>query len=155
MGGERERPDGVRRLATCLRAGQAGIREAWRHRITSDPRVPTDRLAAYELEDDIPLIERIATALDEYALWRDDAEARGELAGLGPPAFRHVHVRMKEGYDLAQVLRELHHLRDAIVDTCEAALVHVGGEGARVIHNAIDSAMLVAAESQPRARQTT
>jgi hypothetical protein len=141
-------PDGVRRLATCVRAKQPEILEVWRLRITGDPSVPTARLSPLEIEDHVPeLLGRIADGLEEFAKWRDDAEARAELAGRGSPAVQHFRVRTREGYDLSQVLRELHHLRDAIIDICEAELVNVGGDGARVVHGAIDAAMMVAALS--------
>ena len=145
VGGSR---DGVRRLATCVRAKQLQIIETWRHRITADSSVPTERLSPLELEDHVPeLLGRIADALEEFASWRDDAEARGELAGRSPSAVQHVRVRTREGYDLSQVMRELHHLRDAIIDVCEGELVNVGGDGARLIHGAIDAAMMTAAVS--------
>jgi len=143
--------DSVRRLSTCVRIKQADIRETWRSRIQSDPDVPTEGLTALELDDHVPeLLEQIATALEEYAKWRDDAEGRGEKAGTGPAAASHVRLRARQGYDVSQVLRELHHLRGAIVDVCEEELVHFGGDPARIVHDAIDAAMTLAAIHQER-----
>ena len=144
--GAGERQDSVRSLAACVRGKQLAIVAAWRNRIVIDPEVPTEQLEPLELADHVPeLLERIVSALEEFATWRDNAEARGELAGRGPAATKHVRLRMREGYNLAQVLRELHHLRDAIMDVCEGELVHVGGDGARIVHGAIDAAMMIAA----------
>jgi hypothetical protein len=145
--------DSMRRLSACVRSRQAEICDAWRKRVTDDPDVPTEGLGSLELEDHVPeLLERIAAALDEFTTWRDDAEARGELAGRGAPALKHVRVRLREGYELSQVLRELHQLRAAIVGVCEAALVHVGGQGAQIIHGAIDASVFIAAvEAERRA----
>jgi hypothetical protein len=144
-----DRSDSVRRLASCVRAKQADIRETWRSRVRSDPDVPSAGLTDLELDDHVPeLLERIATALEEFATWRDDAEGRGEQAGRGPAALKHVRLRTRQGYDLSQVLRELHHLRGSIVDICEEDLVHLGGDAARIVHDAIDAAMTVAATNR-------
>jgi hypothetical protein len=141
--------DSVRRLASCVRAKQADIRESWRSRVRTDPDVPSAGLTDLELDDHVPeLLERIATALEEFATWRDDAEGRGEQAGRGPAVVKHVRLRTRQGYDLSQVLRELHHLRGSIVDTCEEELVHFGGDAARIVHDAIDAAMTLAATSR-------
>jgi hypothetical protein len=141
-----DRLDSVRRLSACVRSKQEDIRESWRSRIKSDPDVPTTGMTALELDDHVPeLLEQIVTALDEFAKWRDDPEGRGEKAGSGPVAMRHVRLRTRQGYDLSQVLRELHHLRGAIVDRCEEELVHFGGDPARIVHDAIDAAMTLAA----------
>ena len=141
--------DSVRRLSACVRAKQADIRDTWRSRVRSDPDVPTEGMTALELDDHVPeVLEQIATALEEFATWRDDADGRGEKAGRSPAAAKHVRLRARQGFDLSQVLRELHHLRGAIVDVCEEELVHFGGDAARIVHAAIDAAMTVAATNR-------
>jgi hypothetical protein len=111
-------------------------------RVKGDPEVPTEKLSDCELEDDIPnLLEHIVGALDEFARWQDDAEARGELAGRGPPTMNHLRLRLRKGYDATDVLRELHHLRESLVDACDREHVILGGAAARIVHASIDSAM--------------
>lgn len=144
-----EKNDSVRRMVTCFRANKDAIQTSWRDRIVTDPEVPTAQLTELELADHVPqLLDQIVEALEGFAAWRDEAETRGEAAGRGPAAKRHIKMRARQGYDLAQVLRELHHLREAVIDVCEGQLVHVGGDPARVVHAAIDAAMMLAAENR-------
>ena len=143
-----EKTDSVRRMVACFRSSTDAIERSWRDRIVIDPDVPSERLTELELADHVPqLLEQIVAALEGYATWRDEAEARGEAAGRGPAAKSHVKLRTRQGSDLPQVLRELHHLREAAIEVCEGQLVHVGGDPARIVHAAIDAAMMLAAES--------
>lgn len=141
-----EKPSsGVTAVASCFREKQGEIRREWRTRVRHDPEVPTERLTDCELEDDVPdLLQHIVLALEEFAKWRDDAEARGELAGRGSPTLNHFRLRMRKGFDVSQVLRELHHLRESLVDVCDREHVILGGGAARVVHASIDSAMALA-----------
>ena len=45
---------------------------------------------------------------------------------------------------MPQVLRELHHLREALVDACDRGHVILGGDAARIVHASIDAAMALA-----------
>jgi hypothetical protein len=136
----------VSQVAAVLRSQESRIRQEWRTRVTRDPELPTEHLTECELEDDIPnLLRRAAEALEEFAIWRDDAEARGELAGRGPPTVNHMRLRLREGYRPPQVVRELHHLRETIVEVCEDELCALRGDAARVVHASIDAAMMLAA----------
>ena len=136
---------GVAAVANCFRLRQEEIRNEWLTRVERDPEVPSERLTLRELEDDIPnLLGHIVSALEAFGRWQDDAEARGELAGRGPPTLNHLRLRMRKGFDATEVLRELHHLREALVDACDREHVILGGAAARIVHASIDAAMALA-----------
>ena len=137
--------DRVDEVAAILSTEFARIRDDWRARVMGDPELPTEELTACEIEDDIPsLLSRIVVAIQEFGRRRDDAEARGELAGSGPPSVNHLRLRLREGYSVRQVLRELHHLRETIVVACESKPCSLTGDAARIVHASIDAAMMIA-----------
>ncbi len=57
----------------------------------------------------------------------------------------HAQHRMEEGYSLAEELREMGHLRSALVDMCTRAGLILRGDEAKLVHAVIDETMTAAA----------
>lgn len=128
-------------LTASLLAHKEGILQLWESRIRSDPTAgPAAMLSRSQLRDHIPaLIDRLAAMLAGPALTERDARAIGR--GALPVA--HGKERIAEGYTLSSGLRELSHLRSALLEHAVS-----GAWGARnllLVHAALDETMIAVA----------
>src|SRR3954469_25669675 len=90
-------------LADHLDNRNDAILSVWRHAVQRNGDVPdADRLSLSDFFDDIPaLLNRLAERL------------RGRPADPAPAAQKHGWLRWRQGYDIAEVVNELGHLRTA------------------------------------------
>jgi PAS domain S-box-containing protein len=95
-------------LADHLNDKSETIVAMWRETILRDEDVPgADDLSYHELRDHIPeILDRLTERLRGRP---EEAEAEGRT---------HGQLRFRQGYDIAEVVRELGHLRRALVRTC-------------------------------------
>jgi signal transduction histidine kinase/ActR/RegA family two-component response regulator len=95
---------GTAMLADHLDARSKEILAVWKAAVASDGDVPAARRLSHpELLDHIPaLLDRLAERL------------RGHPADASGPAAAHGRLRWQQGYDIAEVVAELGHLRDGL-----------------------------------------
>ncbi|MDQ3033719.1 MAG: PAS domain S-box protein [Myxococcota bacterium] len=136
-----------------LRTGREQLIENWEQRVRHDPTVTEARsLSGPALRDHMPaLLEELIGALERRKDARSTtAERLGRAVWHSPNAFAHAEERFEQGYTLTEVLRELSHLRVAMLDRCYAEGAHLGTAELRLVHVAIDEAMTVAATELER-----
>lgn len=102
------------------------ILDAWRHRVTADPKLTTgDSLPRAQLHDHIPALlqdfERRLRAGDSQSRAAAEDEQKGDAAAHG------LH-RWQQGFDLSEVTRELGRLNECVVAELEkcAAMPSIG-----------------------------
>lgn len=139
-------------LCALLQDKKAELIRCWRERVLSDPRVPdANRLSEPALLDYIPrLIDEICRSFEERHRRRASGHLGGQEAGSAPSAREHARHRTDQRYSLDEALRELSHLRVAIVQICAEAGVALSGEAAVLVHTAIDEAMTTLAVEMER-----
>lgn len=104
------------------------ILDAWRHRVTADPKLTTrNSLPRAQLHDHIPALledfERRLRAGDSQSCAAAEDEQKGDAAAHG------LH-RWQRGFDLGEVTRELGCLNECVVAELErCAAVHLIGPG--------------------------
>src|SRR5882672_6242118 len=122
------------RIAGLIRQHRDGILRSWEVVVRAMPR--TRELDPPTLIDHIPdLVERIAQAVDELGRGRIPTQHRAV-------AERHAMSRLQEGFDLQQVICELHVLRQCIFDVLtDPTLGPVQLDELRALDDVIDGAM--------------
>ncbi len=136
-------------LAELLDEQKDHLLEKWARRVLGDPRVPSaEPLSRLALYDHFPaIVDRIAATLRTLA---DHPEELGKLVGEASEARDHVRDRAEAGYSVPEVLRELSHLRLAILDVCEDRGAIPARASATILHSAFDQMMINAAEELSR-----
>lgn len=134
---------GPTQLAALLRDRKETLIREWEQRVLGDPAVPeARRLSEPQLRDHVPrLIDHLVDALENCAAGTQAAEAAGRWIGQGGASRAHAEHRRQEHYDLPAALRELSHLRSAVIDLCRAEGVFPGSEATLVIHAAVDEGL--------------
>jgi signal transduction histidine kinase len=143
----------MKRLAQLLRTKRETILERWRKAVIGDAAVPqAAELTAPALRDHVPnILDAIIAAL-ESGLAGSEEHAGRELAEARMPR-QHAEERFEEGYTLAALLRELSHLRAAIVDAYWDER-DFDTRGVRFLHAALDECAAIAAvQLETAARQ--
>ncbi len=115
------RPDPLAALAPYLAGRRDAIMDAWRRKVTADPKLTTGTsLPRAQLNDHLPALlhdfERRLAARDGQARATAVAEQRGDASAHG------LH-RWQQGFDLSEVSRELGRLNECVVaelDQCAA-----------------------------------
>jgi sigma-B regulation protein RsbU (phosphoserine phosphatase) len=132
-----------RQIAALLRSRREALLERWARRVLGDPAVPeANRLSEPALRDHVPgLIDQLADLLDRSADAPGDPEAFGRAFGMMRAPRDHASHRFGEGYDLVAALRELSHLRVAIIELCRDGGVLLGDDTAQVLHAAMDEGL--------------
>jgi signal transduction histidine kinase len=133
----------TRRLAAFLREHREELIQTWTRRVLDDPRLGSaNRLTEPDLHDHIPeIIDEIVRVLDASHA----SEACGRELGSSPAAKEHARQRRSRGFALAEAIREFSHFRAALVDLCTAEGVPLEGDGAELVHAAIDETMVTGA----------
>jgi len=130
-------------LASLLEAQKDQLLEKWAARVLADPDLPiAPKLSPPALNDHFPeIVTRLAVTLRTLD---DHPEALGRLVGSTAEAEAHISQRVEVEYSVPEVLRELSHLRLAIIDLCGDALPN--GASAAILHAAFDQMMINAAD---------
>ena len=130
-------------LASLLEDHKDLLLEKWATRVLADPDLPiAPKLSPPALYDHFPeIVTRLAVTLRTLD---DHPEALGRLVGSTAEAEAHISQRVEAEYSVPEVLRELSHLRLAIIDLCEGAVAN--GASAAILHAAFDQMMINAAD---------
>ncbi len=116
-----DRPDPLAALAPYLAGRRDAIMDAWRRKVTADPKLTTGTsLPRAQLNDHLPALlhdfERRLAARDVQARATAVADQKGDASAHG------LH-RWQQGFDLSEVSRELGRLNECVVaelDQCAA-----------------------------------
>lgn len=143
---------GCSTLAALLRDQSPQLLERWSQRVLEDPSVPAaNRLSKPSLVDHFPaLVGRLARSLDGLAAADDRSSLIGRRVGRSEPSHAHAADRFANGFTLEHVLRELAHLRLAILELCEHAGVAVDLDCALLIQAGIDEMMITGGREMAR-----
>jgi signal transduction histidine kinase/CheY-like chemotaxis protein len=130
-------------LAALLDDHKDLLLEKWAARVLADPDLPiAPKLSPPALYDHFPeIVTRLAVTLRTLD---DHPEALGRLVGSTAEAEAHISQRVEAEYSVPEVLRELSHLRLAIIDLCKGAVPN--GASAAILHAAFDQMMINAAD---------
>jgi signal transduction histidine kinase len=136
-----------------LRNRKEDLIDRWTRRVLEDPKVPqANRLERPELLDHVPtLIDHIVDALDSATQESGSGEAGGRAIGTNQDAEGHAAHRAAERYSIEEALRELSHLRGAIVELCSEEGVNLEGEAAQLVHTTLDETMQTCGREMERA----
>lgn len=91
------------------------------------------------------LIDRVIRILDRGAAERADGEQIGRAAGQGDESRAHADHRLAAQYRLPSALRELSHLRAAILQLCVRERAQISNEEWLLLHADLDEVMVLAA----------
>jgi PAS domain S-box-containing protein len=142
-------------LATVLTRHRAELIRIWRQRVLSDPAVPeANRLAEPALVDHLPdLIDRAIRVLEAGPADRADGEQVGRSVGGGDESRAHAEDRLAARYGLRSALRELSHLRAAVLDLCAREGATIANEQWLLFNADLDEVMVLAASRLHEAAQ--
>lgn len=135
------------RLTVLLQDHKEAVLQQWIDRSLADPHLLKCRgLSLDDLRDYVPMLldelnDSLAASLEEG----QPGGASGPEIGGGRAAREHVRHRFAEGYSLAEELRELAHVRAAIVNLCAQHGVVLAGEEAQLVHSTLDEVMITSA----------
>jgi PAS domain S-box-containing protein len=134
-------------LLDLLRAQKDRVLQRWIERVKSDPEIPeARRLADPDLIDHVPLLlDHVIQSLER--LHATEAEAVGTARG---PATSHAIHRISEAYTIEQALREIAHVRGAVLDVCDAENALIEPEDAQLFHAMLDEGMRTVAIAMER-----
>jgi hypothetical protein len=97
------------RLAAYLCQRRELIMLEWLDRVRADPKLANDSMTTLQVRDHVPsLFDDLADTLRTYPGTETTVRARKD-------AEAHGVTRWKEGYSLAEVLREIKHLRAVLI----------------------------------------
>ncbi len=142
-------------LASLLHERREELLQRWTRRVLADRQVPeAGDLSEDALRDHFPqLLAELEGALAEGPPDEAGGDALGDALGREGAAREHARGRSARHYTLRAALRELSHLREALLELCDAEGVPFEGRDARLIHAALDESMTVAASEIERAAQ--
>jgi hypothetical protein len=103
-------PDSVNgRLADFLCTRKEEMIRAWIEHVHTDASIPAEGLTTNQLRDHLPrLFDDLADSLRSYGTDHVAAQVAKDAA-------KHGSERWQQGYDVAQVLREIMHLRGVFI----------------------------------------
>ena len=136
------------KLAALLRREREGLLAQWRQQVRALPSA--QHLDAPTLNDHVPkLIEEVAAALQA----RSDETIPEALSEASPPA--HGLQRVRDGYDIEEVVAEYNILRGSIHDLAQANGLTLQGRPFHILNRVLDGAIGLAVQSfaNQRARQ--
>jgi PAS domain S-box-containing protein len=134
-------------LATLLRQHRDDLIQIWGQRVLADPRVPeANGLTGPALVDHLPeLIDRMIRMLDRGAAEGERGEQMGRAAGQGDESRAHADDRLAAEYGLPSALRELSHLRVAILQLAVREHAQVPSQEWLLLHADLDEVMALSA----------
>ncbi|WP_437715219.1 ATP-binding protein [Sorangium sp. So ce448] len=135
--------------ASRLRSCKRDVLDRWTRRVLDDPRAPAPRRGERPvLVDAAPaLLEHLIEALAASRLAGEDAALRGAYERVEDHARRCV----TRGRCIEAALRELSHLRAALIEECVAQGIALGAGEAQVLHAVVDASMWTSALEVERA----
>ncbi|WP_437976202.1 ATP-binding protein [Sorangium sp. So ce295] len=135
--------------ASRLRSCKRDVLDRWTRRVLDDPRAPAPRRGERPvLVDAAPaLLEHLIEALAASRLTGEDAALRGAYERVEDHARRCV----TRGRCIEAALRELSHLRAALIEECVAQGIALGAGEAQVLHAVVDASMWTSALEIERA----
>ncbi|WP_437279240.1 ATP-binding protein [Sorangium sp. So ce375] len=138
-------PSPASRLRSCKR----DVLDRWTRRVLDDPRAPTPR------RDERPVLVDAVPALLEHLIEALAASRRaGEEAALRGAYERvedHARRCVTQGHCIEAALRELSHLRAALIEEFVAQGIALGVAEAQVLHAVVDASMWTSALEIERA----
>ncbi|XXX77709.1 ATP-binding protein [Sorangium sp. So ce134] len=130
------------RLQSCKR----DVIERWTRRVLDDPRAAAKRNGGPMLADEVPrLFDDLIEALAAGRRAELRAGEDGELQGAYGRVEDHTRLRAARGRCIAATLRELSHLRAALIEVCAAQGISLDVEEAQVLHAVVDASMWTSA----------
>ena len=128
------------KLATLIRQGRQAVLSRWRQQVRDLPSAR--KLDIPTLNDHIPdLLEELATALQS----KSEQTIPEALSGGSPPA--HGLQRVKDAFDIEEVVAEYNILRGCIHDLADENGLNLQGKPFHIINRIFDSAIGVAVQS--------
>ena len=127
-------------LAALIRRERDGLLAQWRQQVRALPSA--QKLDAPTLNDHVPqLVEEIAAALQA----RSDETIPEALSEASPPA--HGLQRLKDGYDIEEVVAEYNILRGCIHDLAQANGLTLQGKPFHILNRVLDGAIGLAVQT--------
>jgi signal transduction histidine kinase len=135
-----------------LAQSRAVLIERWKQRVLDDPSVPVaNRLSDPVLTDHIPaLIDRL---VDRFSAAAAHAEAESSGPASGEVALGLAHAQQRAGahYSVSEGIRELAHLRAALLELCREEGVAMSAHEAEFLHTTLDAIVTASATELDRA----
>lgn len=123
----------ARSLAALIRRDREALLADWRRRVRALPAAAA--LDAPTLNDHVPrVLDALVAALDR-AVAADDAPS------VAHPSAAHGAQRLRDGYDIEQVVAEYGLLRESLHALAEANGVHVEGAAFRVLNRELNQSI--------------
>ena len=133
------------RLARLIQGQREGLLSRWRAQVRALPSA--QHLDAPTLNDHVPqLIDELAAALKA----RSDETIPEALSEASPPV--HGMQRVKDGYDIEEVVAEYNILRGCIHDLAQANGLTLQGEPFHILNRVLDGAIGLAVKTFATAR---
>ena len=134
-------------LALLLETHRDSLLDTWAGRVLADPNLPSAAvLSRPALYDHFPeIVDLLVAALRTLA---EDPEDLGRLVGDTEEAQSQVRRRIEAEYSMPELLRELSHLRFAIVEVCDNVLPDC--RSGAILHSAFDQMMVNAGDELSR-----
>jgi len=128
------------KLAALIRREHDGLLSGWRQQVKELPSA--QHLDTPTLNDHIPqLIDELAAALQA----RSDETIPEALSGGSPPV--HGLQRVKDGYDIEEVVAEYNILRGCIHDLAETNALTLQGKPFHILNRVLDGAIGLAVQT--------
>lgn len=130
----------LRRLAALIRRDRDALLADWREKVRGLPSARS--LDAPTLNDHLPvLLEELAVALDTNS----DESIAEALAGDSP----HTHglQRLRDGFDIAEVVAEYNIMRGSIHDLASANVLNIQGKAFHILNRVLDGAIGLAVDT--------
>lgn len=143
-------------LFEFLVAKRKGLIELWMTRVREDKRIESaDDLSRFVLQDHMPdVLMQIILALGRHKSGILSPDAAARLVGSSEASVAHAGLRFLNGYTIDEAMRELSHLRAAVIELWHGEDLRPGDREISVFHACIDEVMAMAAK-QIGARTTT
>ncbi|WP_437958489.1 ATP-binding protein [Sorangium sp. So ce119] len=134
-------------ITARLRSRKGDVMDRWARRVLEDPRAPRAQRPAG------PLLAREVPELFDDLVEVLSASRRAEQRGGEDAELRCAHARVEEharrcaaqGRCIAAALRELSHLRAALIEVCVEQGISLGASEAKVLHAVVDASMWTSA----------
>jgi signal transduction histidine kinase len=139
-------------IARLLRNKSDVLLERWSERVLRDDDVAAaERLPKPALLDHFPaLLERLARGLERAVREADRPSLEGARVGNSTASRAHAADRFAVGFTLPEVVRELSHLRCAVLELYEAEGLALDLDANLLIHRSIDEMIAMGAREMAR-----
>ncbi|HTN87462.1 MAG TPA: ATP-binding protein [Sorangium sp.] len=134
-------------ITARLRSCERDVLERWTRRVIEDPRATkAQRAGGPMLAREVPqLLEDLLEALAASRRVEPRAGGDGELYSACARVEEHARLCVAQGRCIAGALRELSHLRAALIEVCAEQGISLGVREAQVLHAIVDASMLTSA----------